>query len=100
VPIGGTILYDSSVIDRAPDIGPGRHVHAVPFARIAAELGSPVVKNVVALGALQAATEIFPPETFLAAIRQALKDKCALVPRNEEAFERGRTALGDPARVG
>jgi 2-oxoisovalerate ferredoxin oxidoreductase beta subunit len=100
VPIGGTILYDSSVIDTAPDIGLGRHVYAVPFTRIATELGSPLVKNVVALGALQAATGIFPPETFVAAVRQALKDKCALVPLNEKAFERGRAALGDPPRVG
>ena len=31
-----------------------------------------MVKNVVALGALQAATRLFPDETFFAAIRQAL----------------------------
>jgi len=44
------------------------------------------VKNVVALGALQEATQLFPKETLLGAIRQALSQKCALIPMNEEAF--------------
>ncbi|HZF13277.1 MAG TPA: 2-oxoacid:acceptor oxidoreductase family protein [Thermoanaerobaculia bacterium] len=50
-------------------------------------------RNVVALGALQAATELFPAETFLTAIRLALKEKCAMIPLNEEAFEWGRRAV-------
>jgi 2-oxoisovalerate ferredoxin oxidoreductase beta subunit len=50
----------------------------------------------VAIGALQAATEIFPEETFLAAIRQALKSKCAMIPLNEDAFSRGRQAVRNP----
>ena len=49
-----------------------------------------IVKNIVALGALQEATRLFPQETFLTAIRQALADKCALIPLNEEAFAVGR----------
>lgn len=48
-----------------------------------------MVKNVVALGALCAATGLFPEETFKTALRQALKDKCALIPLNEEAFAWG-----------
>jgi 2-oxoisovalerate ferredoxin oxidoreductase beta subunit len=47
----------------------------------------------VALGALQAATNLFPQETFLTAIRQALKDKCAMIPLNEEAFRWGVRAV-------
>ncbi len=47
------------------------------------------MKNIVALGALQAATNIFPKDTLLGAIRTALKDKCALIPLNEEAFAWG-----------
>ena len=46
-----------------------------------------------ALGALQATTKIFPEETFLAAIRQALAAKCAMIPMNEEAFRWGRKAV-------
>jgi 2-oxoisovalerate ferredoxin oxidoreductase beta subunit len=48
------------------------------------------VKNVVALGALQGATGLFPEQTFLTAIRQALHAKSgALRELNEEAFTRG-----------
>lgn len=60
-----------------------------PFTEIATGLGRPVVKNVVALGALQSATNLFPAETFLTAIRQALQSKCAMIPLNEEAFNWG-----------
>jgi 2-oxoisovalerate ferredoxin oxidoreductase beta subunit len=92
---GGTVIYDSSVIREAPVFGPGVRVHGVPFTEIAADLGKVVVKNVVALGALQAATDLFPRETFLTAIRQALKEKCAMIPLNEEAFNWGvRSVIG------
>ena len=90
---GGTVLYDSSVISELPRLGPGVRPHGIPFAEIAKDLGKIVVKNVVALGALQAATEIYPADTFLTAIRQALKEKCAMIPLNEEAFSRGRQAV-------
>jgi Pyruvate/2-oxoacid:ferredoxin oxidoreductase gamma subunit len=48
-----------------------------------------LVKNVVALGALQGVTEIFPKETFLAAIRKAVSGKRAMLTINEQAFARG-----------
>lgn len=90
---GGVILYDSSVIRDVPPLPEGVEVHGAPFTEIAADLGKVVVKNVVALGALQAATGLFPEETFLTAIRQALKDKCAMIPLNEEAFRWGVRAV-------
>jgi len=86
---GGVIIYDSSVVSDAPLLDPSIKVFPVPFTGIATDLGKAVVKNIVALGALQAATSIFPKETFLDAIRVALKDKCALIPLNEEAFAWG-----------
>jgi 2-oxoisovalerate ferredoxin oxidoreductase beta subunit len=86
---GGTIIYDSSVIEAPPAMPAGVTACPVPLTRIAADLGKPVVKNIVALGALQEATRLFPQETFLTAIRQALSDKCALIPLNEEAFAWG-----------
>jgi len=90
---GGTVLYDSSVIHDVPAFAEGVKVIGAPFTEIAADLGKVVVKNVVALGALQAATGLFPRETFLTAIRQALKDKCAMIPLNEEAFGWGVRAV-------
>ncbi|MCE1203297.1 MAG: 2-oxoacid:acceptor oxidoreductase family protein [Holophagaceae bacterium] len=86
---GGYVIYDSSVVTEAPVLDPSIKVFPVPFTGIATDLGKAVVKNIVALGALQAATNIFPKETFLGAIRVALKDKCALIPLNEEAFAWG-----------
>jgi 2-oxoisovalerate ferredoxin oxidoreductase beta subunit len=89
----GIILYDSSVIPNPPSLNPAIHVYGLPFTRIAAELGKLVVKNIVSLGALQAATQIFPRETFLTAIRQALSEKAALIPLNEKAFDCGVRAF-------
>lgn len=90
---GGTIIYDCSVIADVPALAAGVKAFGVPLTRIASELGRLVVKNVVALGALQAATGIFPEETLLSAIRQALKSKGAMIPLNEEAFARGGRAV-------
>ncbi|WP_306599495.1 2-oxoacid:acceptor oxidoreductase family protein [Geothrix sp. 21YS21S-2] len=91
---GGTIIYDSSIVkDVPPGIDPGVRVVGVPFTEIAVDLGKAVVKNIVALGALQAATGIFPKATLTAAIGQMLKDKCALIPLNEEAFAWGVKAV-------
>jgi len=90
---GGTIVYDSSVITEVPALPEGVRAVGVPFTRIATELGKPVVKNVVALGALLEATGLFPKETLLEAIRQALKEKSQYIPLNESAFERGAEAV-------
>jgi 2-oxoisovalerate ferredoxin oxidoreductase beta subunit len=87
---GGIVVYDSSVIGSLPDaLAEGVRAVAVPFTAVAKDLGNLVVKNIVALGALQGATKIFPEETFLTAICAALKDKCAMIPVNEEAFRVG-----------
>ena len=89
---GGTVVYDSSVISEVPKLAEDVKVVAVPFAQIAKDLGKVVVKNVVALGALQEATNLFPKDSFLTGIRQALKEKCAMIPLNEEAFAWGAKA--------
>jgi len=90
---GGTVVYDTSVIADVPTVAPDVSLVGVPCTRIAVDLGTAVVKNIVALGALQAATGLFTEATFLAVIRQALREKCALVPLNEEAFRRGMGAV-------
>jgi len=86
---GGFVIFDSSVAGEIAPPAEGVRVIGVPFAEIAADLGKMVVKNIVSLGALAAATDIFPRETFLAAVKQALKDKSKLIPLNEQAFDRG-----------
>ena len=89
---GGYIIYDSSVAKDVKPADPSITVVGVPFTEIAVGLGKAVVKNVVALGALQAATNVFPEETFLAAIKEALKEKPKLIPLNEQAFQAGMDA--------
>ena len=93
---GGLIIYDSSVISARPDdLATEVRTVPVPFTGVAAELGAALVKNVVALGALQGATKVFPEETFLTAIRSTLKQKCAMIPINEEAFKLGAKLAGE-----
>jgi 2-oxoisovalerate ferredoxin oxidoreductase beta subunit len=89
---GGIAAYDSSVIPDAPRLQAGVRVVPVPATAIAKQLGRPMVKNIVALGALAGATSIFPKETFLTAIREALHTKPSLIPVNEQAFELGARA--------
>ncbi len=90
---GGVVVYDSSTVAEAPALDPRVRVYGVPFTKIAQDLGKLVVKNIIALGALQAATGLFPKETFLGAIRQVLKEKASLIPLNETAFSRGVEAV-------
>ncbi|MDH3459076.1 MAG: 2-oxoacid:acceptor oxidoreductase family protein [Gemmatimonadota bacterium] len=92
---GGTVIFDSSVISKVPDLDPSIRVHGVPFTEIATDLGKKMVKNVVALGALQAATKLFPRETFVAVMEEALKKDCALFELNKEAFAWGERTLND-----
>jgi 2-oxoisovalerate ferredoxin oxidoreductase beta subunit len=93
---GGTVIYDSSTIEHPPGLDPSLRLLGVPLTEIATDLGKPMVKNVVALGALQAATRLLPAESLLAALRQALKADCALVAVNEEAFGWGQRAVAAP----
>jgi len=90
---GGLILYDSTVIPVPGDLPLSRRILGVPFTRLASDLGRTVVKNVVALGALQAATDLLPADRVLATIRHVLKDKKAVLPLNEAAFAAGRRAV-------
>ncbi len=92
---GGLVIYDSSVAP-APRLGDRVRPVGVPCARIAAELGNPLVKNVVALGALQAATGLLGEATFLATIREALAKNAAVAEVNVEAFRRGALCASGP----
>jgi 2-oxoisovalerate ferredoxin oxidoreductase beta subunit len=90
---GGVILYDSTVIVAPPDMDPAIRTYGIPFTQIAVDLGKAMVKNTVALGATVAATNIFPVQRFVDTIEDALKNKCALLPINLEAFNQGMEAF-------
>jgi 2-oxoisovalerate ferredoxin oxidoreductase beta subunit len=91
---GGTILYDSNVISEVPEVAEGIEMYGIPFNELAVRLGHRMVKNLVALGALQGATHIFPRETFETAINEGLRSKGELVAVNQEAFSQGLMAFG------
>jgi len=90
---GGLVLYDSAVIPEPPALDPSIRVVGVPFTRLAADLGAVKVKNIVALGAFQAASRLAPAESFRAAIGETLRSQCAFLSLNEEAFAVGRQAV-------
>ncbi len=92
---GGTVIYDSSVIKDMPDFQPGVRAYGVPCSEIAQSLGARVVKNVVALGALQAATDVMPAETMLNALRQSLQTQV-----RHDPHERGSLPLGREGGAG
>jgi 2-oxoisovalerate ferredoxin oxidoreductase beta subunit len=89
---GGIVVYDSSVIPSPPQLDPSLEMVGVPCTQIANDLGKAMVKNVVALGAMQAATNLFPRESFLNTMSQALQHDCSLLALNEEAFAWGEKA--------
>ncbi len=99
----GIIVYDSSVITDVPDVDPSIKLYGVPFSEIAVKhLGKLMVKNIVALGAFQAATQIFPEETFLYAIEEMLteKGKQEYLDINRKAFKAGIEAFNKAAVPG
>ena len=93
VPAGGLILYDSTVVTDPGRLPAGRRILPIPLTRIAADLGRPMVKNVVALGALQSALNLLPEDSLVATLRHVLLDKPALLPLNESAYAAGRAAV-------
>jgi len=95
---GGVVVYDSSVIEKVPELDPSVERIGVPLTEIALDLGRRVVKNVVALGALQEATKLFPSETFAAALERGMQEDCVVLALNKEALERGRAACREVTR--
>jgi 2-oxoisovalerate ferredoxin oxidoreductase beta subunit len=86
---GGTVIYDDAVIADLPVLDDSIRMIGVPYTTIADGLGKRMVKNMVALGALQAATKLFPKESFSAAIEDAVKARPALLQMNMDAFTSG-----------
>jgi 2-oxoisovalerate ferredoxin oxidoreductase beta subunit len=89
---GGLILFDSTVIAETPALPANRSVIGLPFTQLAADVGQPMVKNIVALGALQAARGLLPADRILATMRQVLKNRPSLLPIDEAAFAAGQRA--------
>ncbi len=86
---GGTLLYNSSLIEDVP-LRDDITVHAIPCNQIAAELGNDRVANMVMLGAARKATGVCKTESVLTIMRDWLgQKKATLVPVNEAAIAAG-----------
>jgi len=83
---GGLILYDSSLIDRAPagDV----EVLPVPATEMADKIGSAKAANMVALGALIGKTNLLDKDTVVEAMGSMTK-KAELLEINLRAIEAG-----------
>jgi 2-oxoisovalerate ferredoxin oxidoreductase beta subunit len=84
---GGTIIVDTTVVEGRPDAD-RLNVVLIPASEIADEVGTPKVANVVVLGALCAATDVYDPDYVMDTLKVAIKKK-SLIDMNLEAFKRG-----------
>lgn len=88
VKAGGVLIVNSSLIDKAvarQDI----RVYRVPINEIANDLGNVKMINMVALGALLAATGVVAEESVIAAFAQKFAAKPQLVAVNQAALRQG-----------
>ncbi len=92
-PGGGLLVYNSSLIDRAP-IRTDVRVIAVPVNDMAAELGSDRVGNMCALGAYLAATRVVSIDSIAESLKEVLPPRRHdLIPLNLKALEAGRELI-------
>jgi 2-oxoglutarate ferredoxin oxidoreductase subunit alpha len=90
------LLAADAVIFHEPDDAPpeemsSRTCHAVPFAKLAREVGAPAAKNVIAVGLLAARFGLPLDVTRHAISRRFAKKTAAVIEANLRAFDRGVT---------
>jgi len=91
---GGLVLYDETMAPQPPRFDRTLQVRGLPFAEIARQLGAPQAKNMVAWGALAAASHLLPAESCLLALHRALGEKGGeAMEVNEKAFRAGMEAV-------
>jgi 2-oxoisovalerate ferredoxin oxidoreductase beta subunit len=86
---GGMILYDSSLISGVK-LREEVKAFAVPATKIADQLGSAKVANVVMLGAYLALSDLLPDGVMLAAINEKAVSRPGLAEFNTKAFFDGK----------
>jgi len=88
---GGLVLCDAVAMVETPP--PHLHCRALPIVETARTVGTPLVANAVALGALCALTELVPLEVLARALAARRPE-----PRNQRALQAG-FSLGEAARL-
>ncbi len=90
---GGTIFYNSSIIDRKPDRTDIESV-AVPATELADELGNTKAANMVMFGAMAAKTGLFKVDDVVSHLDGFIA-KRKLIPLNEQAVRRGAQFIAE-----
>ncbi len=86
---GGTIIYNSSLIDLIPERS-GVKILPVPANDIAAELGNDKVANMVALGTYLGLTKVISLPSVEEALKKVLPPRRhKLIPLNIQALQKG-----------
>ncbi len=84
---GGLLIYDSSIVEKAPQRKDIRVV-GLKASDMATELGNSKVANVILLGAIIAALDLYPIEFVKESLKGIIKKK-ALIDINLEALIKG-----------
>lgn len=84
---GGLIMYDNSLIDRAP-VRDDVDIIPIPATKMADELGNTKAANMIIVGALIASKELMSQQVVLDSLGDVLKRK-NLVELNQKAIKRG-----------
>jgi 2-oxoglutarate ferredoxin oxidoreductase subunit gamma len=80
----GILIVDSGLVDQLPD----HKVHAFPFSQIARDkIGTPMVANIIALGAIAALTRVASKKGLLEAVKRRAPK--GTEERNLKAVETG-----------
>ena len=90
---GGWVIYNSDTFP-ADCMRDGVHVLALPFTRLANELGDARVANMVMLGALLEIDGVLPQASIEAALRRLIKNP-RWIELDERALARGRELFKD-----
>ena len=90
---GGTLLYNSSLIEGV-EIRSDITAIPVPCSEMADKLQNSRVANMVMLGAVQAATDVFSDESLTATLKNWLGEaKANMLEINEKAIAEGRALV-------
>lgn len=84
---GGLLIYDSSLIDRAPERD-DVEIIALPATSMADQIGSAKIANMVALGAYLGATSLLDQERIVSVVKAMTKSP-AVLELNVKAIEAG-----------
>jgi 2-oxoglutarate ferredoxin oxidoreductase subunit gamma len=83
---GGVLILDSNLVDREPEI-PDVNIVKIPAQRIAEEIGSKKIANMLLLGALVEKINIIPIEALLKSLKEHGKEQ--FYELNKKALEEG-----------